>query len=47
MMKTYDCNKIFREIVNKYPKFVFINESKRKYNFLIFFGIIKQTKTEF
>ena len=47
LMKNYDCNKIIRDIKNKYQKFIFINESKRKYNFRIFFGIIKKTKTEF
>ena len=46
MMKNYDCNKIIRDIVNKYPKFIFINESKRKYNlFSIFYFAPRKTRT--
>jgi hypothetical protein len=46
MMKNYDCNKIIRDILNKYPKFIFINESKRKYNlFSIFYFAPRKTRT--
>jgi hypothetical protein len=42
----YDGNKIIRDIVNKYPKFIYINESKRKYYlFSIFHYKPKKKKT--
>ena len=34
LVKNYDGNKIIRDIVNKYLKSIYINESKRKYNLL-------------
>ena len=37
LVKNYDGNKIIRDIVNKYLKSIYINESKRKYNLLSIF----------
>lgn len=45
LIKNYDGNKIIRDIVNKYLKVVYINESKRKYNLLSIFKF-KQRKTK-
>jgi hypothetical protein len=42
IMKKYDCNSIFRDILSKRQKFVFIYESKKKYNLNIFTTIIHQ-----
>jgi len=44
MMKNYDCNKIIRDLRNKYKKFVYVNESKRKYNLFSIFHF-EQRKT--
>ena len=46
LIKNYDGNKIIRDIVNKYLKVVYINESKRKYNLLSIFKFERrETKT--
>jgi hypothetical protein len=46
LKNNYDGNKIIRDIVNKYPKFIYINESKRKYYlFSIFNYKPKKKKT--
>ena len=42
IMKKYDCNSIFRDILSKRQKFIFIYESKKKYNLNIFTTIIHQ-----
>jgi hypothetical protein len=46
LVKNYDGNKIIRDIVNKYLKSIYINESKRKNNLLsIFHFEPRKTKT--
>ena len=45
--KKYDCSKIFRDILLKRQKFVYIHESKKKYNLCIFFTIIQKEFSEF
>ena len=47
LIKNYDCNKIIRDIINKYKKFVYICESKRKYIFFFSDSLIMKIKTEF
>ena len=46
-MKKYDCDRIFRDILSKRQKFVFIYESKKKYNLSIFITIIHQFFKEY
>lgn len=45
--KKYDCSKIFRDILLKRQKFVYIHESKKKYNLCIFFTIIQKEFSQF
>ena len=42
LLKKYDCNSIFIDILSKRQKFVFIYELKKKYNLSIFITIINQ-----
>jgi len=47
LIKKYDCNRILRDILSKRQKFVFIYESKKKYNLSIFLTIIQKEYIEF
>ena len=47
LMKKYDCNRILRDIISKRQKFIFIYESKKKYNLCIFLTIIQEEYTKF